>query len=81
MSRPPIARGRIPRTYFLQQWFSPADAAPWDWIYDSQVFRNFLRSDLRRQTMADATTLGGLHHWLEEGDLGKAGARSRHERG
>jgi IS5 family transposase len=70
--RRPIALERMLRMYFLQQWFTLADEALEDAIYDSQAFRNFLRIDLSRETVPDATTLCGFRHWLEDGELGKA---------
>jgi transposase len=70
--RPPIALERMLRMYFLQQWFTLADEALEDAIYDNQAFRNFLRIDLSRETVPDATTLCGFRYWLEDGELGKA---------
>jgi IS5 family transposase len=70
--RPPIALERMLRMYFLQLCFTLADEALEDAIYDSQAFRNFLRIDLSRERVPDATTLGGFRHWLEDGELGKA---------
>lgn len=70
--RRPIALERMLRMYFLQQWFSLADEALEDAIYDSQAFRNFLCIDLGRETVPDATTLCGFRRWLEDGERGKA---------
>jgi len=44
--RPPIGLERMLRMYFLQQWFTLADEALEDAIYDSQALRSFLGIDL-----------------------------------
>ena len=63
--RRPIGLERMLRMYFLQQWYSLADEALEDAIYDSQALCNFVGIDLSRESVPDATTLLGFRHWLE----------------
>jgi IS5 family transposase len=70
--RPPIGLGRMPRMYFVQQWYGLADEAVEDAIYDSQALRNFMGIDLSRQSVPDATTLMGFRHLLEANNLAQA---------
>lgn len=44
--RPPIGIERILRIYFLQQWYSLAEEALEDAIYDSMSMRTFAGTDL-----------------------------------
>src|SRR5476649_2778278 len=44
--RPPIGIERMLRIYFLQQWYTLADEALEDAIYDSQALRSFAGIDL-----------------------------------
>src|SRR5580692_11881359 len=44
--RPPIGLERMLRIYFLQQWYTLADEALEDAIYDSQSLRSFAGIDL-----------------------------------
>lgn len=67
--RPPIGLERMLRMYFLQQWFSLADEALEDAIYDSQAFRGFLGIDLGRESVPDATTLLRFRRLLEDNGL------------
>ena len=57
--------------YCLQQWYSLADEALEDAIYDSQALRNFVGIDLGKESVPDATTLLGFRHLLEKHDLTK----------
>jgi IS5 family transposase len=59
------------RMYCLQQWYSLADEALEDAIYDSQALRNFVGIDLGKESVPDATTLLGFRHLLEKHDLTK----------
>jgi transposase, IS5 family len=68
--RPPIGLERMLRIYFLQQWYTLADEALEDALYDSQALRNFAGIDLSVESVPDATTLLGFRHLLEEHALG-----------
>src|SRR5208283_1989552 len=68
--RPPIGLERMLRIYFLQQWYTLADEALEDALYDSQALRSFAGIDLSVEAVPDATTLLGFRHLLEEHALG-----------
>lgn len=63
--RPPIGVERMPRLYFLQQWYALADEALEDALYDSQALRTFAGIDLSVEAVPDATTLLKFRHLLE----------------
>jgi IS5 family transposase len=67
--RPPRGIERMLRLYFLQQWYSLADEALEDAIYDSQALRTFAGIDLGREPGPDATTLLKFRHLLERHGL------------
>jgi transposase, IS5 family len=67
--RPPIGMERMLRIYFLQQWYSLADEALEDALYDSQAMRTFAGIDLSVEAVPDATTLLNFRHLLEAHDL------------
>jgi IS5 family transposase len=67
--RPPIGVERMLRIYFLQQWYTLADEALEDAIYDSQALRSFAGIDLSVESVPDATTLLHFRHLLEKHDL------------
>jgi IS5 family transposase len=67
--RPPIGIERMLRIYFLQQWYSLADEALEDALYDSQAMRTFAGIDLSVEAVPDATTLLNFRHLLEAHDL------------
>jgi IS5 family transposase len=69
--RPPIGIERMLRIYFLQQWYTLADEALEDAIYDSQALRSFAGIDLGVESAPDATTLLHFRHLLEKHDLTK----------
>lgn len=69
--RPPIGLERMLRIYFLQQWYSLADEALEDAIYDSQAMRTFAGIDLGCGSVPDATTLLQFRHLLERHELTK----------
>jgi IS5 family transposase len=69
--RPPIGLERMLRIYFLQQWYTLADEALEDALYDSQALRNFAGIDLSVESVPDATTLLQFRHLLEAHDLTK----------
>jgi transposase, IS5 family len=64
--RPPSGLERMLRIYFLQQWYTLADEALEDALYDSHALRNFAGIDLSVDAVPDATTLLGFRHLLEE---------------
>jgi IS5 family transposase len=68
--RPPVGLERMLRIYFLQQWYTLADEALEDALYDSQALRTFAGIDLSVESVPDATTLLGFRHLLEEHALG-----------
>jgi len=68
--RPPVGLERMLRIYFLQQWYTLADEALEDALYDSQALRSFAGIDLSVESVPDATTLLGFRHLLEEHALG-----------
>lgn len=68
--RPPIGVERMLRIYFLQQWYTLADEALEDALYDSQALRTFAGIDLSVESVPDATTLLGFRHLLEAHALG-----------
>src|SRR5215216_6566403 len=70
--RPPIGIERMLRIYFLQQWYSLADEALEDALYDSQALRFFAGIDLSTEDVPDATTLLNFRHLLERHELTKA---------
>jgi IS5 family transposase len=69
--RPPIGIERMLRIYFLQQWYSLADEALEDALYDSQAMRTFAGIDLSVASVPDATTLLNFRHLLERHELGE----------
>jgi transposase, IS5 family len=68
--RPPMGLERMLRIYFLQQWYTLADEALEDALYDSQALRTFAGIDLSVESVPDATTLLGFRHLLEAHALG-----------
>jgi IS5 family transposase len=68
--RPPTGLERMLRIYFLQQWYTLADEALEDALYDSQALRTFAGIDLSVESVPDATTLLGFRHLLEAHALG-----------
>lgn len=72
VGRPPSGLPRMLRMYFLQQWYTLADEALEDALYDSQAMREFVGIDLGRQNVPDATTLLKFRRLLEEHKLGAA---------
>src|SRR5471030_1581859 len=67
--RPPVGLERMLRIYFLQQWYTLADEALEDALYDSQALRAFAGIDLSAESVPDATTLLNFRHLLEAHDL------------
>ena len=69
VGRPPIGVPRMLRMYFLQQWYTLADEALEDALYDSQAMREFVGIDLAREQVPDATTLLKFRRLLEQHEL------------
>jgi len=69
--RPPIGLERMLRIYFLQQWYTLADEALEDALYDSQALRHFAGIDLGVESVPDATTLLQFRHLLETHNVPK----------
>lgn len=72
VGRPPIGLARMLRMYCLQQWYSLADEALEDELYDSQAMREFVGIDLAREQVPDATTLLKFRRLLEQHELTRA---------
>ena len=71
--RPPMGVEKMLRVYFLQQWYSLADEALEDALYDSQALRAFVGIDLGGgEAVPDATTLLHFRHLLERHELTRA---------
>ena len=71
--RPPMGIEKMLRVYFLQQWYSLADEALEDALYDSQALRAFVGIDLGSgAAVPDATTLLHFRHLLEAHALTQA---------
>lgn len=70
--RPPIGLERMLRIHFLQHWFSLADEAVEDALYDSAAFRTFVGLDFGDAGAPDATTVLKFRHLLEQHKLGEA---------
>jgi IS5 family transposase len=47
--RPVVGLERMPRVYFLQQWFNLSDPAVEEALYDSRAMRAFVGIDLGRE--------------------------------
>jgi IS5 family transposase len=63
--RKPVGLERMLRMYFLQQWYTLADEALEDALYDSQAMRGFVGIDLSVEAVPDATTLLKFRRILE----------------
>jgi IS5 family transposase len=70
--RPPIGLERMLRIYFLQLWYTLADEALEDALYDSQAMQRFAGINLCSEDVPDATTLLKFRRLLESHDLQKA---------
>jgi IS5 family transposase len=70
--RPPRGIEAMLRMYLLQIWFSLADEAAEENIYDSYAMRQFMKLDFYEEDAPDATTLLGFRHLLETNNLQKA---------
>ena len=69
LGRSPIGVPCMLRKYFLQQWYTLADEALEDALYDSQAMREFIGIGLGRENVPDATTLLKFRRLLEQHDL------------
>jgi len=72
VGRPPIGVPKMLRMYCVQQWYSLADEALEDALYDSQALRDFVGIDLSRESVPDATTLLKFRGLLQDNDLTRA---------
>ena len=72
VGRPPVGLSKMLRMYFLQQWYTLADEALEDALYDSQAMREFAGIDLSQHDVPDATTLLKFRRLLQEHELGAA---------
>jgi IS5 family transposase len=72
VGRPPIGLTKMLRMYFLQRWYTLADEALEDALYNSQAMREFVGIYLARHNVPDATTLLKFRRLLEEYELGAA---------
>jgi IS5 family transposase len=63
--RKQVGLERMLRMYFLQQWYTLADEALEDALYESQSMRGFVGIDLGVEAVPDATTLLKFRHLLE----------------
>src|SRR5438094_296739 len=75
---PKAGNGRRPREleamlriYFVQQWFTLADPAVEEALYDSPTLRQFAGIDLGTEPVPDETTICKFRHLLEEHNLGE----------
>ncbi len=69
---PPVGLERMLRMYLVANWFSLADEACEDALYDIPAFRDFCQIDLGRERVPDATTLLNFRHLLEGHQIGAA---------
>lgn len=69
VGRPPIGVPRMLRMYCLQQWYTLADEALEDALYDSQAMREFVGIELSVEDVPDATTLLKFRRLLEQHEL------------
>jgi len=72
VGRPPIGVPKMRRMYCVRQWYSLADEALEDALYDSQALRDFVGIDLSRESVPDATTLLKFRRLLQDNDLTRA---------
>ncbi len=70
--RPPYPVPLLLRVHFLQQWFSLADEAAREALYDIPVYRAFAGIDPGATGIPDATTILRFRHLLERHDLATA---------
>lgn len=63
---PPIGCLRMLHIYLLQQWYTLADEALEDSLYDIIRLREFVGIGLGREPIPDATTLLEFHHLIEQ---------------
>jgi IS5 family transposase len=60
---------------FLQPWFNLSDPAVEEALYDSRAMRGFVRIDLGREPVPDATTVCRFRHLLETHEAWSAALR------
>src|SRR5919201_5144347 len=69
--RPPLGLEKMPRIYFLQQWFNMSDPAMEDALYDIESLRRFVGIELGQDEIPDETTILKFRHLLERHELTK----------
>ena len=69
---PPIGLERMLRIHFTQHWFTLADLACEEALYDSASLRRFVGIDLGCEPVPDATTMLKFRHLLNDNKLGEA---------
>lgn len=57
------------RIHFLQQWFNLSDPAMEEALYDTPMFREFVRLDMGEDHLPDESTILRFRHLLEAHDL------------
>ena len=67
--RPPFAVETMLRIHFLQQWFNLSDPAMEEALYDTPMFREFVRLDMGEDHLPDESTILRFRHLLEAHDL------------
>lgn len=70
--RRPVGLERMLRIHFIQHWFSLADPATEEALYDSRAMRTFVGIDLGKEPVPDETTICKFRHMLEHHNLGDA---------
>jgi transposase, IS5 family len=70
--RPPIGLERMLRIHFIERWFSLADRACEEALYDSASLRTFVGIDLGREPVPDSTTITKFRKLLNDNKLGEA---------
>jgi transposase, IS5 family len=66
--RPPFALESMPRTHFLQQWFTLSDPAMEEAFFDVPLYREFAQLDAQGR-LPDESTILRFRHRLEEHKL------------
>ena len=67
--RQPLGLEKMPRIYFVQQWFNLSDPQAEDALYDSESIRRFVRIELSEDVVPDETTILRFRHLLEKHGL------------
>lgn len=62
---PPFAVETILVIHFLQKWFNLSDLAMKEWVYDTELFRDFAGLDMGKDHLSDEITILRFRHILE----------------